>query len=258
MSSFETFSQLHKTETPLLIGNVWDVTSAKTFEKLGFKAVATSSAALAKVYGYEDGEKMPFSDLLRMAERIAQNVTIPFSVDIEAGYSRTVTGIVENIEKLHDLGIAGINFEDSTVTNTRTLQPVSDFQKTLATVHEALLKKNINIFINVRTDTFLLGIPATLTETINRIKAYGQAGASGIFVPCIANRNDIHEVVNATALPVNVLSIPGLPTIPALAQLGVKRVSTGNFLYDWLTDKLESTVHTIQEKKSLDIIFNQA
>lgn len=255
MNAFETFVQLHATEKPLIIGNVWDVTSAKTFESLGYKAIATSSDALAKVYGYDDGEKMPFSDLLRMAEQIARNVSIPFSVDLEGGYSQTTDGIVENITRLYDLGVAGINFEDSLVGGKRGLRSVSDFQKTLAAVREQLLRKNINLFINARTDTYLLGLPAALEETLTRIKAYEEAGASGIFVPCITDANDIRTVVKATSLPINVLARPNLTSVDDLAALGVRRLSMGNAVYDKLTDVLNSTMAAALEKRSLSAIF---
>src|SRR5215831_10467112 len=105
MYRFEEFKQLHYQSTPLLIGNVWDVMSAKIFEQLGFKAIATSSAALARTMGYEDGEKIPFDLLLKMVERIIGNINIPLSVDIEGGYSRNISEIIRNIEKLHELGV---------------------------------------------------------------------------------------------------------------------------------------------------------
>jgi len=248
MNAFQTFLQLHKTETPLLLGNVWDVTSAQTFEAMGFKAIATSSAAMAKAYGYDDGEKMPFSDLLRMVERIARNVSIPFSVDIEGGYSHTAAGVVENIERLYQYGIAGINLEDSAVTTQRAIQPADEFQKKLEAITNALRKKNIELFINVRTDTYLLGLANALSETRHRAKAYQQAGATGLFVPCIADPGDIREVVNSTPLPLNVLSIPGLPEVSELTKLGVKRISLGNAVYDWLHNTLKKNLKNASPK----------
>jgi 2-methylisocitrate lyase-like PEP mutase family enzyme len=120
MTTFETFLQLHHNETPLLIGNVWDVVSAKAFERGGFKAIATSSAAIAHTWGYEDGEKMPFDLLLKVVERIINNINVPLSVDIEGGYSRDISKIFQNIEKLHELGVVGINIEDSVKGESHT------------------------------------------------------------------------------------------------------------------------------------------
>ena len=114
MNEFETFSQLHYGVRPLLIGNVWDVTSAKLFQEAGFKAVATSSSAVANLMGYEDGQQMPFGLLLEIVKRITKSISIPLSVDMERGYANAIPGMLANIEKLYDTGIAGINIEDST------------------------------------------------------------------------------------------------------------------------------------------------
>ena len=83
-----TFEKLHRQTLPLLIGNVWDVPSAKIAELVGFQAIGTSSAAIAKMLGYEDGEEMTFSELSYIVERINANTQLPLSVDLEVGYSR--------------------------------------------------------------------------------------------------------------------------------------------------------------------------
>lgn len=94
------FNQLHHQEKPLLLANVWDVTSAKTAEVRGFDAIGTSSAGMAALLGYEDGEHMPFEILRFMVECIAQSTLLPLSVDIEAGYSRDSSQVLANIEQL--------------------------------------------------------------------------------------------------------------------------------------------------------------
>src|SRR5258708_15146781 len=148
MNSFETFSQLHQQSTPFLLGNIWDVNSAKIFEANGYKAIGTSSQAVANALGYEDGEQLPFETLLQLAKRVGRSVRIPFSVDMEGGYSRTVDGIIENIEKLHDTGAVGINLED-TISPTRQLQSVTEFQKTLSTVADHLSRNHLKMFMNI-------------------------------------------------------------------------------------------------------------
>jgi 2-methylisocitrate lyase-like PEP mutase family enzyme len=236
MNRFETFSQLHQGAAPFLLGNIWDVNSAKVLESSGYKAIATSSQALANAFGYEDGEQLPFSILLQLAKRVIEVVNIPFSVDVEGGYNRSVTGIIENIEKLHDIGVVGINLEDTIAGTTRQLQPVNEFQKILSAVADHISRNNLQVFLNVRTDGFLLGIPTALNETLTRIKSYENTGANGIFVPCITNRDDIKEVVNATKLPINVMCMPALPDFEELRSLGVKRISMGPFLFSKVYD----------------------
>ena len=231
MKSFETFKQLHQGPTPFLLGNIWDVNSAKVFEASGYKAIGVSSQALSNTFGYEDGENLPFDILLQVAKRVVEVVNIPFSVDMEGGYSRTIDGIISNIDKLHDAGVVGINLEDTIAGATRQLQPVAEFQKTVSAVADHISRNNLQLFLNIRTDGFLLGLPTALDETLTRIKSYESAGADGIFTPCITNSDDIKEVVNATKLPINVMCMPALPGFDELGSLGVKRISMGPFLF---------------------------
>lgn len=257
MNSFKTFLELHQQSTPLLIGNIWDVNSAKLYERNNFKAVATSSAAVAHANGYEDGEQMPFDVLVRLAERVTKAVSIPFSVDIEAGYSDTIPGILKNIDQLCDVGVVGINIEDSIPGKNRSLQEVQHFQKTLTAVADHVSNGNKKLFINVRTDGFLLGLPNALEETLDRIKVYESAGATGIFIPCITEVDDIRSVVQSTKLPINVMAMPALPSFDALTTLGVKRISMGNALHGLLNQTFEKTLRSIKQKNSFEDLFLQ-
>ena len=255
MKSFETFSQLHQNSTPLLLSNIWDVNSAKIFENKGYKAIGTSSQAVARSLGYDDGEKMPFDALLQLAKRVVEIVNIPFTVDIEGGYNRSITGIIENIEKLHDIGVIGINLEDTIAGASRQLQPVATFQKILSAVAEHIGRNNLKMFLNIRTDGFLLGMPTALTETIMRIKSYENFGVNGIFVPCITNKTDIKEVVNATNLPVNVMCMPALPDFEELKLLGVKRISMGPFVNSYINKKTEDVASAILQDNNFSCLF---
>lgn len=252
MSTYETFLQLHHQSAPLLLGNIWDVNSAKIFERNGFKAIATSSSALANTFGYEDGELLPFDDLLRLAKRVVQEVRIPFSVDIEGGYSRTSTGVAENIERLHDVGVVGVNLEDTLPTTLRQFQNPQDFKIILSGVANYLSRKNLKVFLNVRTDGFLLGLPSALEETLTRIAIYQDCGVQGIFTPCIVDRSDIRAVVQATKLPINVMNMPMLPSFSELEQLGVKRISMGTSAHRFVTSALEEKLRSIIEGKSFN------
>jgi len=232
MNPFETFKQLHQNTTPLLLGNIWDLNSARILEASGYKAIGISSQALSNSLGFEDGENLPFEILVQFAKRVVEVVHIPFSVDMEAGYSRTVAGIIENINKLHDAGVVGINLEDTIPGTVRQLRPAAEFQRILSAIASHISRNNLQIFLNVRTDGFLLGLPNALAEILTRIENYENAGADGIFVPCITDRDDIREAVGATKLPVNVMCMPALPDFEELASLGVKRISMGPFLFN--------------------------
>ena len=250
-----SFDSLHHQDEPLLICNVWDVPSAKTAEKLNFKAIATSSAAMARLLGYKDGEGMSFSDLLFLVERIASNTKLPLSVDLESGYSHDPEQIVNHITKLAESGVTGINLEDSTVAEGRKLTDAHEFSDKLRAIKNGLDKNDIDIFINVRTDPFLLGLADAVEETKKRIHLYETSGADGIFTPCIERTADIEQIVDCTRLPVNVMCMPALPDFNTLKELGVKRISMGNFLFDKMYTQFGQMLSGIIEEQSFKPIF---
>lgn len=250
-----TFKELHNQDKPLLLGNVWDVPSTMTAEKLGFQAVGTSSWAVAALLGYEDGEKISFAELEYMVKRIAMNTNLPLSVDLESGYSRKPSEIADHIKRLADVGVVGVNFEDSVLVDNRILIDASNFAKVLTEVNEILQKGNIDVFINVRTDSFLLGHANAANESKRRIGLYESAGADGIFTPCIQNKNDIEEIVECTKLPVNVLCMPNLPDFDTLNELGVKRISMGNFLFDKMYSMYEESAALLINQGSFKSVF---
>lgn len=249
------FKELHKKETPILVCNVWDVESARVAQNLGFRAIGTSSGAIATMLGYKDGEEISFSELEYIVERIIKSSTIPLTVDLEAGYSRKTAEIVDNIKRLAQLGVVGINIEDSLVEEKRTIVDTNLFSKTLTAICSQLLRQNIDLFVNVRTDTFLLGLPNPLQQTIQRAREYYNAGAQGLFVPCIEKREDIKVVAQKVDLPLNVMCMPNLPSFSTLKGLGVKRISMGNFVYNKINKVLKSELEGILINDSFQNLF---
>jgi 2-methylisocitrate lyase-like PEP mutase family enzyme len=231
-SQFEQFKRLHHTSELFLLPNVWNTKSALTFQGKKFPAVATSSAAVANSLGYEDGENMPFAEYLFVIEKILHFVDIPLSVDMEMGYGKSDEEICKNILELATMGVAGINIEDSiNVSSGRILGDAKDFAKTIRYIKNKLLSDGLDLFINVRCDTYILNVGNKQKETIQRLMEYESCGADGIFLPCIKDEKDIAEAVQSTSLPLNVMCIPGLPDLPTLKHLGVKRASMGPFLF---------------------------
>ena len=249
------FKNLHNQDNPLLICNVWDAKSAQIAERLGFQAIGTSSAAIAAMLGCEDGENMNFSDLYHVVERIFASTHLPLTVDIESGYSRKPYEIIENIKVLAKLGILGVNIEDSVVTQERTLLDAAVFAEALSTIKQQLKSGGMNIFVNVRTDVFLLGCDNPVEETKKRIRLFEQAGADGVFVPCVENEEDIHAITESTNLPINVMCMPNLPDFKKLKELGVKRISMGNFLFDNMHHHFENMLCSVVKTQSFKSVF---
>jgi 2-methylisocitrate lyase-like PEP mutase family enzyme len=250
------FLKLHQQDTPLLLCNVWDVASTKIAEKLGFKAIGTSSAAIARSLGYDDRENMSFEELYYVVKRIVANTSLPLTVDIEAGYSKTPAQVYKHVVSLAQLGVVGINIEDSTFEETRCLTNKDEFARLVKGISTKLKSSQLDLFINVRIDTFIMGVDNTLQQSLERIKLYNQAGADGIFLPCITAESDISAVVEACELPVNVMCMPELPNFTRLQHLGVKRISMGNFIYDYMYKNLENNLISVVKQQSFDSLFS--
>lgn len=248
-STFETFRDLHRSAGLFVLPNVWNARSALFFQGKGIPAIATSSAAVASSLGYEDGERMPFNDYLFITRRILSSVQIPLSVDIEMGYGTSDEEIYANLLRLIDLGVAGINIEDSTIDGSgRVLKEARLFARTVENIKNKLVSENLNLFVNVRCDTFILDVKNKQQETRRRLMVYEAAGADGIFLPCICAEDDIAEAVSHTKLPLNVMYMPGLPGFEILNKLGVKRVSMGPFLFNRIYDNMEQVFEKINHK----------
>ena len=106
----EALRRLHAGPDMLVLPNAWDAASARVVEKAGFPAIATTSAGVALALGYADGQKAPIDEMVAAARRIVQSVSVPVTVDFEAGYGLAPSEIVE---RLAGTGAVGLNFEDT-------------------------------------------------------------------------------------------------------------------------------------------------
>jgi 2-methylisocitrate lyase-like PEP mutase family enzyme len=247
MNNYEKFFQLHHQEKPLIIANAWNVKSAQIIENNGYAAIATSSGAIADSLGYADGEKIPFSELLYVVQRIISSTNIPLSIDLERGYADDLAGLNDNIQKLIDIGIAGINLEDA--------QGEEIYLKKLNSVKNYLTKNNQKLFINARTDGFLQKLESPLETTLKRAKLYEDAGADGLFVTGVQDIALVKEITSSVTLPINVVGVPNLSSIEALSKGGVKRISMAVLLYKATYNQLEKVIKDIKTEQSFAPLY---
>lgn len=253
------FAALHAQPAPLLLANVWDVASARAAQHAGYTAIGTSSAAIADMYGYADGEGLSFAELRHLVQRLRACCPLPLTVDMEHGYASSTQDIVANVLALAELGVAGINLEDSLVQRgTRTLRDAAEFAQVVQACRQQLDSVHQPLFINVRTDTFLLGLDDARAQTLARGALYAEHGADGLFVPCITDPADIAAVADAVPLPLNVMCMPALPDFSTLAALGVKRISMGNALHQHQQASSQRLFSSILNNSSFDAVFAHA
>jgi 2-methylisocitrate lyase-like PEP mutase family enzyme len=154
-------------------------------------------------------------------------------VDFEGGYSEDDIELADNISRLIDLGVIGINFEDRVVKGSGLYSIDRQVQR-LGAIRNAAKQKRVNFFVNARTDVFFEhGEDATqaVDEALERAKAYAAAGASGFFIPGLMEDALIGQLCEAVMLPVNVMVMDGVPSNERLAKLGAARISYGPIPY---------------------------
>ncbi len=245
MDTLNTFKKLHNSENPLLLANIWDAHSAKIAQKAGYKALGSSSHAIANALGFEDGENISFDQLYFVIKHIMNVAKIPVSVDFEAGYSDDPQQVAQYVKKLTDIGVIGINLEDGMVKDGKRIlgNPNLMAEKIQA------IKATTNIFINARVDTYTTQHPDSLNESISRATNYKSAGADGVFVPLIEKDTDILSFTSQVNLPLNVFATPTLPSYELLGKLGVKRLSHGAKQYELLMKQSEKIFNDFIQTK---------
>jgi 2-methylisocitrate lyase-like PEP mutase family enzyme len=216
------FADLHHGPLPLLLPNAWDLASALSFVDAGHAAIGTTSLGVAAADGVTDGGRATRETNLALARSLV-GLPVPVSVDIEDGYADDPAEVTAYVAGLRDLGVAGVNLEDSTAQ--RLVAP-----ETFAAKVAAVKQRVPDVFLNARVDTYWLQQDQTVGATLDRASAYVDAGADGIFVPGATERDDIRAITDALPVPVNVLPVPGR-SLSDLAALGVRRVSTGSLPY---------------------------
>ncbi|QZP31961.1 isocitrate lyase/phosphoenolpyruvate mutase family protein [Pseudomonas sp. DR48] len=241
------FHQLHH-DGLLILTNVADATGARIVEQLGCKAVATSSAAVAWAHGYPDGNALPLERLISTVESIARVISVPLTVDIEAGYSNDLARVAEVIDAVIAAGAVGINIEDGA-------SPPELLAHKIEIARQVAERRQVRLFINARTDVYLKGlVPAEdrVAETLRRAALYQAAGADGLFAAGVTAEYEIAALCQGTSLPVNVLGLPGLPSLDELKALGVRRLSAGSGIAEFLYGAMASLAKGFLETGKLD------
>jgi 2-methylisocitrate lyase-like PEP mutase family enzyme len=236
MSKFDTFAALHVPGDPLILYNIWDPGSALAVAAAGAKALATGSHPVGGAAGFGDGEKVPLEFVFSNAARILAAVDLPLTVDFEGAYSTEPVEAAVNVAALKETGAVGCNFEDQ-VVGGEGLHPVEAQVARIRAIRAAVGE---DFFLNARTDLMIKEQDdgALIDRVIERGKAYADAGASGFFVPRIAEPADIERVVREVPLPLNAIAFPGAPDKKVWAEAGVARISHGPFPHRALMARL--------------------
>jgi 2-methylisocitrate lyase-like PEP mutase family enzyme len=227
----EKLRKLHHGPRILALPNAWDVVSARILEELGYPAIATSSAAVAFSLGYPDGQRISRGEMLEVVTRIAHAVKIPVTADMESGYGLSPEEIAETTKQLVASGAVGLNFEDITGDDESSHVELSLQVKKIRAIRDTSATLGVPLVINARTDVYLMPIGPAATRferTVERLRAYREAGADCLFAPGICDREIIAKLIKALGAPLNILVSQGCPSLDELEKMGVARASAGS------------------------------
>jgi 2-methylisocitrate lyase-like PEP mutase family enzyme len=220
---------LHAGPRILVLCNAWDAASARLVEQAGFPAVATTSAGIANMLGYPDGQRISRWEMAAAVATVCRAVAVPVTADMEAGYGATPESAAETVRAAIAAGAVGINLEDA--VEERELFAVELQVERIRAAREAGEQAGVPLVINARTDVYLaeVGEPGErFDHAVRRANAYRAAGADCLFVPGVAEAAVIERLAGEIDGPINILAGAATPSVGDLERLGVRRVSTGS------------------------------
>jgi len=239
------FRRLHESGC-FVMPNPWDRGSAIYLQKLGFKALASTSAGFAWSTGHADSQ-VAVDQVLAHLQEIAGSVTLPVNADFEGGYAREPQGVAANVTRAVATGIAGLSIEDSTGDRENPLYDFALSVERIMAARSAIDKTGSGVLLTGRSEGFFVGRP-DIQETIKRLEAYAAAGADCLYAPSIRTKEDIVAVVKAVApKPVNLLVHGNWITVAQAAEWGVRRISIGGALARKTWNALTTAAQEIAE-----------
>ncbi|MFE7018640.1 isocitrate lyase/phosphoenolpyruvate mutase family protein [Microbacterium sp. NPDC057650] len=234
------------------IPNAWDAGSARILERIGFPAIATTSAGIAWSSGMPDGGALgPDAVFERLADIVA-SVSVPVTADLEAGYGNRPEDVGYTVARAFELGVVGANIEDAAGGD---LLDASEATERIAAARDAAPAGAF--VLNARTDTYFSSFTGDpFTETLDRASRYLDAGADCIFVPGVRDADVIARLVREIPAPLNMVAGLTTPVIDAstLVSLGVKRVSVGGSLARVALSAVEAAGRELYESGTLGFL----
>ena len=226
------FRKLHE-QGCFVIPNPWDPGTARYLRRLGFPALATTSAGFAFSRGLPDADRaVSRAEMLAHIADMLASVELPVNADFESGYAHRPEGVAEGVRLCVETGVAGLSIEDATGDRGEPLYELSLAAERIRAARAAIDASGADVLLTARAECFLTGHPEPLREAIRRLQAYAEAGADVLFAPGLRRPEDIRELLAAVRpKPVNVLmSVNAGLKVADLAELGVRRISVGSAL----------------------------
>jgi 2-methylisocitrate lyase-like PEP mutase family enzyme len=224
------FRALHERDNAFIIPNPWDIGTARLLARLGFEALATTSAGYAFSVGQRD-QTVGRDNTLAHAVCIVSATDLPVSADLENGFGDDPKTVAETIRLAAEAGLVGGSIEDATNNPGNPLYELEKAVERVRAAAETARSLPFPFTLTARAENFLVG-RRDLRDTIKRLQSYRDAGADVLYAPGLASKDEIAAVVSSVDRPVNVImGLQGVQlSVAELSALGVKRISVGSAL----------------------------
>ena len=225
------FRALHESGC-FVLPNPWDIGTAIYLERLGFKALATTSAGFAFSRGKPDGEVLR-DEMLAHIREIAEATALPVNADFLSGYADEPEYVAANVQLCIDTGVAGLSIEDNTGDADAPLYDKKLAVERVRAARAAIDQSRIDVVLTGRCEAWLVHDRNPLQTALDRLAVYAEAGADCLYAPGVSDPDEIAQIVRTVSpRPVNVL-VSGFNhqlSFSQLADLGVRRISVGSGL----------------------------
>ena len=215
-----------------VLPNPWDIGTAIYLERLGFKALATTSAGFAFSRRKSDGA-VPRDEMLAHIREIVEATALPVNADFLNGFADKPEDVAANVKLCVETGIAGLSIEDNSQNAAAPLYDKKLAIGRIRAARAAIDGSKTGVVLTGRCEAWLVNDPNPLRTSLERLAAYAEAGANCLYAPGVRNPDEIAQIVKTVApKPVNIL-VSGFNhqlSMSQVADLGVRRISVGSGL----------------------------
>ncbi len=195
------FAQALKSGKLLQFPGAYNALVAMLVEKLQFDGLYVSGGVMANTLGLADIGLTTLSEVVKMSSDIAKVSALPTIMDIDTGFGEAMN-VFRTIKEIEYRGLSGCHLEDQ--VNPKRCGHLDNKQL----VETSEMIKKIRAAVSARTDSNFQIIARTdaraqegLEKTIDRIKAYVDAGANIIFPEALQNEKEFETVRKAIDAP---------------------------------------------------------
>ena len=193
-NSFEKRIELKnklKKQKILRFPGAYNPLTAKLITEIGFDGIYISGAVMSNDLGVPDIGLTTLKEVSYRANQISRVTDLPSIVDADTGFNNCV----QTIETFENLGLSGCHIEDQIDEKrcghlyNKEIIPIEEMIKKIKTCVNS--RKDKNFLIIARTDANTV---EGLNKTINRIRAYEDAGADVIFPEAMKDEREFEQI----------------------------------------------------------------